>query len=203
MTTDSIRIIPAGHKTPPLQRLVVSDNGGLVWQIEKAHEKWQAKNPDKSEWSAAYQSAQYHTKGIRGLDLEQTSIDAFIIAHVDDSAFLNSGLFLSALYNKLRNPHIIYNHQTPINKLAYKLNQKKTFEVNGTAGNYCGWDASGVVVINGAAGNDCGWEASGVVVEMKQNAVASWSRWKDKNGIFIPYATLQTRLKLKNYLTNI
>src|SRR3989338_4589203 len=86
MTTDSIRIIPAGHKTPPLQRRVVSDNGGLVWQIEKAHEKWQAKNPDKSEWSAAYQSAQYHTKGIHCL--EQTSIDAFIIAHIDDPALL-------------------------------------------------------------------------------------------------------------------
>ena len=162
MTTDSIRIIPAGHKAPPLQRLVVSDNGGLVWQIEKAHEKWQAKNPDKPVWGAVYRSAQHHTSHIRLPD--QTSIDAFIIAHVDDSALLNSGLFLSALYNKLRNTHIIYNHQTPINHLAYELNQKKTFEVNGTAGNYCGWDASGEVVINGTAGDYCGWGASGVVL---------------------------------------
>lgn len=164
MTLDCI-VKPAGLRAPPMKRLAEQED--YLKPILEAFESYRGKIKKKdfgNSWEKNYALA---TKLIKYLaPPAQSFIDEFIIHFQDDAVItdVDTGLFISALYNRSDQNVLTYNHDLPLNCLGFRLSKTKLLIINRSVGDYCCLGSSGLVVLNRTAGDFFGSGSSGLLL---------------------------------------
>lgn len=144
----------AGHDEPERKREYVEPDS----RLSEAFEKWAATlvfNHEKD-----YERA---VELLEGIDATVEEAHSLLIKYQDHKEIRQSGMFISAIYNKVPEKVIIYDLDVPVDFLAFKLNAK-TFINNGTTKNNMGIYAQGNIINNGATYDQMGAYAKGNII---------------------------------------
>lgn len=151
------KLTPAGHDSPEWKRKYDKPDSKLA----KAFEKWLAEVPQ----IIVEQETTFTSDGreeVNGPNIEQVYVRAQeLIKNVktnagDANALLfdyenhprieNAGVFFSAIYNQCKDSEIVFDLDSKISWLGYKLPKEKTLIVDARTGNYAGFRANGTLI---------------------------------------------------------
>lgn len=130
---------PAGHEEQQPKRKYTAPDKRLA----EAFDKWKSEPTKPLNY---YKRALNYTKGIEA-SVEEAH--ALLYARQDDPKIYDSGIFISAIYNKSGAKEIIFDMdlETNVNFLAYNLRKDKTFiNCSDSVGLHCGKISKGTLI---------------------------------------------------------
>lgn len=155
---------PAGHESVPNKRKYEKPESRLI----EVFENWFRELPsagkilDEVLEKREYDKAVEMTKEIRPTFADA---NALLLAYQDRPKIKSAGLFVSALYNRVKERELLFDLDlpTPVNYLGFKLPKDKVLINKSKVGSWFGYDASGPVINYGQAQDHAGCGSKGLV----------------------------------------
>jgi len=167
---------PVGHDPPEARREYSKPDR----KLQLVFEKWLNKGVPRM-YKQDFFDAQ---TAIKTLDANIDEAHGLLLEYESHQNLRMAGLFLSAIYAKHPDEHIIYDVETrtPIDHIGYGLLEHKILIIDARTGKRAGSYALGLVLANAQTGYDTGAFASGTTVI---NAQAGNSTGRGASGLII------------------
>lgn len=159
----------AGHSAPERARAYPKPDTRLVkafstW-LDRVPKELDGNDDDLKYYNLAHNLVKTFAKGAGKKSLLDEA-HALLVVYQDHPKIASSGLFLSALYNSLRDEEIVFDLELDDAPewLGYRLAEGKVLINRGKIGDEACRQAVGTVINYGDAGEDMGRDASGLVI---------------------------------------
>jgi len=156
---------PAGHEEPAPKRKYSKPDKRLHDAYVKFVRKFDDPSPiivlTDTRYNEIYDEA---CRLVRDLKPTIDEICSLILSNIDDPALPQSGLFISALYNKAKEKEFVYALDIPIHSMAAKLPKNKVFVNRGNLGHHAARDSEGTFINLGTTRSYMGRANQGIIL---------------------------------------